>query len=506
MNKTLLTLLVGIFTQIAISQTLPDGHTVFSYQSGVKASEGTILSGKPEGLWKAYYPSAKLKSEGKRKAGQLDSIWVFYYELGDTLETISYINGIKSGYYVKFRQANDSVPYNYPFSKELYINGQLEGPSVYYYPTGQKWKKIHYEQGKKEGIAYEYGLNGTPITEMRFKHGVIVDKEHINRLNTIGVKVGKWKVYSQNGHTKEEITYKNGKPDGYKRTYDKRGNIVSVALFKEGVVIEESSHANQITEPVEVFYEDGVLKSVGIIKEGVQIGMHRFYRQDGTLSKGVIFTESGVKMSEGLLDSTYRKTGIWQEYYLSGIKKAEGAYANDLKTSKWSYFSENGKLEQKGKFKSGKANGTWVWYFETGEILREEEFYKGKEEGESIEYNKSGNVIVKGSYTEGNREGKWLINTGDHTEKGRYSEGMKTSVWKHFYDNGTLRYEGKYVNDEPNGKHKYYYPNGRLWKEQFYRTGRRIKNWREYNELGEQVLVLSYSSDKLVKINGKKLK
>ena len=38
----------------------------FFYANGVLSSEGLLIDGKPEGLWKTYYESGTLKTEGER--------------------------------------------------------------------------------------------------------------------------------------------------------------------------------------------------------------------------------------------------------------------------------------------------------------------------------------------------------------------------------------------------------------------------------------------------------
>ena len=42
------------------------------------------------------------------------------------------------------------------------------------------------------------------------------------------------------------------------------------------------------------------------------------------------------------------------------------------------------------------------------------------------------------------------------------AQGRKQGVWKKSYENGQIRYEGNFKNDQPVGEFRYYHPNGKL--------------------------------------------
>src|SRR5688572_3990193 len=60
-----------------------NGFKQFFYPGDkVVSSEGTMVNGRPDGYWKAYYENGKMKSEGTRTNGSVEGVWKFYNEDG----------------------------------------------------------------------------------------------------------------------------------------------------------------------------------------------------------------------------------------------------------------------------------------------------------------------------------------------------------------------------------------------------------------------------------------
>jgi antitoxin component YwqK of YwqJK toxin-antitoxin module len=144
----------------------------------------------------------------------------------------------------------------------------------------------------------------------------------------------------------------------------------------------------------------------------------------------------------------------------------------------------------------------WIWYWSDQTVRREENYLRGKEDGSSVEYSETGEVVAKGDYIEGLEEGTWFYKTGEITEQGAYKAGLKDGVWKEFYTDGTLKFEGGFVQGSPNGKHKLFFENGKLKEEQNYRMGLRDKSWWIFDTEGNVVISYVYANDALVRING----
>ncbi|MEZ5081845.1 MAG: hypothetical protein R2750_00060 [Bacteroidales bacterium] len=93
-------------------------------------------------------------------------------------------------------------------------------------------------------------------------------------------------------------------------------------------------------------------------------------------------------------------------------------------------------------------------------MLREETYFNGMIDGLSIEYDDFREIVAEGEYIEDYREGVWKFNYGDHKSEGEYSMGMRHGYWKDYYNNGNLNFEGDFIEDNPNGRHTWYWPNG----------------------------------------------
>ena len=71
---------------------------------------------------------------------------------------------------------------------------------------------------------------------------------------------------------------------------------------------------------------------------------------------------------------------------------------------------------------------------------------------------------------------------------------------------GTLKYEGNYLQGNPDKRHKYYYPSGVLQEEQYYQMGIREKSWKKYDPEGNLVMTISYKQNVEQRINGVRIK
>ncbi|MBW2998334.1 hypothetical protein KY321_02235, partial [Candidatus Woesearchaeota archaeon] len=130
----------------------------------------------------------------------------------------------------------------------------------------------------------------------------------------------------------------------------------------------------------------------------------------------------------------------------------------------------------------------------------------GQADGEAIEYDVLGNIISKGNYIEGNKEGEWIYIIGDQKHIGKYVMNEKDGTWKSYYlTEDILSYDGRYIQGNPDGRHKYFYPSSSLKEEKYYNDGMKVKSWSRYTENGDLIIVVQYKDGKEYKINGEKV-
>jgi len=481
---------------------------IFYPNNNQVSSEGTMRDGKPDAYWRTYYVTGVIKSEGKRTNFLLDSLWNFYNQAGEMTEQISYKIGERSGYANKYIFNNPQNPGQATLtSSELYVMGKKEGNSYYYHPTGELKLIVFYKDGKKQGLSREFSKDSTLITVVQYKDNYVTDRERVNRKDEEGNKQGTFREYYENGRIKKEEHYLNNKLHGYYREFDGRGELVMAMRYERGTIVEEiDEDMKELLDMKSTYDQQGRLIFTGGYKEGVPVGIHRFFDTAGVVENAHLYNELGQKVSEGVIDEQGNRKGGWTDFYPTGEVRAKGNYLNNQRSGSWTYFFGKGAIEQKGRFERDRYMGLWNWFYPNGNKWREESYFNGREDGMFVEYDPVGNILTKGDYIGGEKEGEWIYQVGDHEERGSYVIGLREGTWNYYYPSGALKYEGSYSQGNPDKRHKYYYPDGTPKEEQYYELGIREKNWKKYDEEGNLVMTITYKNNEEQRINGVKIK
>ncbi len=477
-------------------ETDPNGYNIFYHDNSRISSEGTLREGKPDGYWKTYNTDGVLISEGNRKDYLLDSTWKFYDDKGILKMEINYRGGIKDGPRVTYRE-NETIKEN--FKKDI-----KQGMAYYYYPDGNIKKTIYYKDGLENGISNVYDITGLIIEIITYKKGFVTNRDKINRYDNKQQRHGKWKFFHDDGSLNIVGTYKHGLKHGYFKEYDKDGSLIEAAKYVNGekqINVSELQVLDLKTE----YYPSGKIKIKATYKDDKPEGVWREYDEEGEIERSFIY-KNGVVIGEGIITDKGEKNDSWREYYDRGDLKAEGNYSNDIKTGDWKFYHKNGKLEQIGKYDSkGLPEGPWKWYYSSGLLLREESYYEGLPDGISTEYDELGEIITQGEYIGGEKEGMWSYKMGDHREEGSYSTGEMHGDWKFFYNDGTLSFEGRFIEGSPHGKHVWYWKNGNKKDEGYYMNGRKHGQWTSFDSNGLPFIVVSYDNGIEKKYDGFKI-
>jgi uncharacterized protein len=498
-----LLILLLLISQFLIGQeALKDGYTKLYYGNKLISSEGMIREGKPDGKWISYHINGKIKSEGNRRNFQLDSIWKFWDEQGFLTEEINYLDGKRSGYHTKYQVINkDGERIAVPLFKELYLNNQKQGLSTYYNVKGEQEKIVRYKDGKRQGLTREY-INGIVQIVYKYHNDFMIDREFINQTDNKGLKQGVWREYFDNDNIRIEENYKNGVLNGYYREYGQSGKMLVSKFYENGVLVENTDEEEIVAEVKNEYDSNGNLVASGSFLNNIPVGTHRKYLEDKSKVKIEEYSNSGQVISAGVTDDKGIKEEFWQFFYPGGQVRLEGNFKDDKRSGTWKFYYSDGKIEQTGNYVNGMEDGLWTWYYSDGTLRREENYLRGKEDGFSTEYDEFGVIIAQGEFIEGLEEGAWTYKTGEITEKGSYTAGLKNGVWQEFYGDGKLKFEGSFVQGSQNGKHKHYYETGKIKEEQYYRMGQRERTWWVFDLDGNVVISYVYANDALVKING----
>jgi antitoxin component YwqK of YwqJK toxin-antitoxin module len=494
---TMVFLLVAFILKAQENNIIPNGYNRFFHPNGIISSEGLMREGKPDGYWKTYWETGILKAEGNRKNFELDSIWSFYDESGKTTLQISYLNGKKEGIRRTFRE-NELV-------EENFSNDVKQGLTITYFPDGKIMRTVNFENGLENGLAKEYLPDGTVITLIEYRRGFVVDRENINRRDKNRLKQGRWKFFYPDGKVKTEGIYRDDKRNGYFKEYDDKGMLTDVGKYVNDVRQEEAPELVKLDVRTD-YYPTGKVKTVASYKGNTPEGIRRDYAENGQVISAFTY-RNGKIVGEGIIDDEGIKDGPWKEFYNDGQLLSEGSYRNGKRIGKWRFYHPNGNLEQEGNYNNqGNADGAWNWFYDDNSLLREETYLNGKSDGIFTEYDETGKIIIQGEYMDGLEEGVWKYLLGDHREEGTYRGGMRNGEWKYFFDDGKLAFQGSFIDDNPNGRHIWFWPDGKKKDEGEYINGMKTGDWIQYNNDGSIFLVISYQNGIEKKYDGVKIK
>lgn len=315
-----------------------------------------------------------------------------------------------------------------------------DGYKVFKYPNGAVSGEGLIRNGKPDGFWKSYYVTG-------------VKKSEGKRTNFLLDSI--WLFYDQTGDTIEKINYLFGKKNGYYFTYKKDPAeglyIWSKELFagdkKEGIAY--------------IYFPDHKIKQTFIYNSGKKEGLSKEFDEEGTVITLLEYRNDFLVSREKInrTDNNKLKQGDWKEFYPSGGKKSEKTYKDD-------------KLHGYYKEYDIKDNLILTMLYDNGSIVK-----SNVEDQPDIEivnkYDQSGKLIYSGPYRN-------KVPVGIHRE---YSADGKVMNSKIYNDNGLMLSEG-IVNEagNKNGKWKDYYPSGKVQAEGQYTDNRKSGIWKFYNE------------------------
>ena len=161
---------------------------------------------------------------------------------------------------------------------------------------------------------------------------------------------------------------------------DKKNVIARYATGRERIVLEYKDPADSSTYTYNEYFVNGRLRTKADFVKNIKTGMQNYYRQNGTLSASITYSENGK--------CEYRK-----EICENGKTSFEGKFEDGLFQGKMKWYYCSGVIRKQGNKVDGKENGHWVSYFENGKIEEEGDYYYGIKTGLWKTYDSSGKLI-----------------------------------------------------------------------------------------------------------------
>lgn len=211
------------------------------------------------------------------------------------------------------------------------------------------------------------------------------------------------------------------------------------------------------------YYENGAKSSEGNMRDGKADGYWKNYYKNGNLK-----IEGNRKNFQ--LDST------WKFYSEKGKITKSVNYAEGKKNGFTLNYDTNQRITSKETFVNDiKQGNTWA-YYKSGKTKQVTPYVKGKPDGLAYEYSEDSVVISIMKYQGGILASIERLNRKDEN-------GKKQGVWKEFYENGKIKSEKKYKDDLVDGYVKTYDSKGNLQNTEKFNNGKEVKNAPELAKL-----------------------
>ena len=346
-------------------------------------------------------------------------------------------------------------------------NGTInDGYQIFKYPNGTVSSEGLFKNGKPEGFWKSYYVTGIKKSEGR-RTSFMLDSI--------------WLFYDQAGDTLEKINYLLGKKNGWYYKYKKdplKGIYVSSKELFAGDRKEGTAY---------IYFPDGKIQQTIAYNGGKKEGLGKEYDKDGNIITLLEYNNDFLISRERInrLDNKGLKQGEWKEFYPNGRIKTEKTFVDDLLHGYYKEYDNRGIL-------------VLTMLYEKGAIVKsrvEEEadiqiITKYDQDGKLVYSGPYRNKIPVGTHREFGKDGK-VSNAFIYNDNGvLISEGVvdeagnSNGKWKDFFPDGKVRSEGQNTNNRRSGQWKFYNITGKVEQTGSYNNGRPDGLWKWFYEDG----------------------
>jgi len=337
-----------------------------------------------------------------------------------------------------------------------------DGFHIFKYPNGSVSSEGTMRDGKPDGYWKSYYVTGVIKSEGR-RRNFLIDSI--------------WVFYTQTGDTLEKIDYLYGKKSGYYLKY-KRENTKGLYVWSRELYAADRREGTSYQ-----YYPDGSLKLTIPYINGKKDGLSKEYDENGELISLYEYNNDFLISRERInrFDKEGKRQGEWKEFFPNGSIKREMTYRDDLIHGYYKEYNQNGIL-------------VLTMLYDMGVIVEE-----NVDDDPDIEivnrYDNNGNLIYSGPYRinipvgvhrEYDATGT-IIKSYIYNDNGiKMSEGIvdeegnRQGAWKILFDDGSVMEEGDYLANRRSGQWKYYERNGRTIQVGSFRNGRSDGEWLWY--------------------------
>lgn len=337
------------------------------------------------------------------------------------------------------------------------------------------------------------------VVEYRYPGGQVSSRGTLRD----GVPSGYWVSFHEDGTRKSEGNWTEGELDGEWVFYDGRGRLETTLSYSRGLKEGEEQRWDSLGFRVRTlpwvrdtldgweraFDAAGVevrrVPWVAGRKEGVALDFAVTDDGQGRIIRRMGYRDDLLRWVEDInrLDDQSRKTGKWMEFWPNGGVRMEGTFERGLEEGVFKYFNRNGDLDRTETYHRGErvvdapesvALDLRKAFHPNGEVSRVGPWREDTPMGTHRFFDEEGHLVEVRVFRDG-----VLKESG-----GLDSLGRRTGTWIQYWEDGTRRAEGGYLEGRREGKWTYFTRDGRVEQEGGFRTGEWHGNWRWYHADG----------------------
>jgi antitoxin component YwqK of YwqJK toxin-antitoxin module/Tfp pilus assembly protein PilF len=407
-----------------------NGQSIEYYLNGRKKAESTMKNGKPEGYTVSYYPNGNIQVEGWLSDGQPIGYWNYYDYFGRLTAKRYFVDGIINGYQTDY-YPNGKVAYEKKYYhdvledlKQFDTSGkmliydsfpQFTGKASLLYPDGRKLQEYNYVNGNINGPFIQYYPDGSITFSRYFKYGMLdsttteYEYPHIKKLDgyyKAGKRSGLWKYYDSKEKIESTEIYSEGELDGPRLLYATENNLTGKIPYRHGKRNGESFNKDPDSSLLyTVSYCDGTIEQYSYLdKDGKPV--------------------PGISGDHGEL--------IMKSFFQNGKPSRECTFADNLLNGLDRLYYETGKLRSEDHFEFGVYEGQSLEYYSNGNLKKICNYQNDDLQGSYKEYNDRGQLLRDLNYNNGLLQGeaKYYSDAGTLVETRYYYNGLLLSVKK----------------------------------------------------------------------------
>jgi len=337
-----------------------------------------------------------------------------------------------------------------------------DGYQIFKYPNGAVSSEGLIKNGRPEGFWKSYYVTG-------------IKKSEGKRTNFLLDSI--WIFFDQAGDTTEKISYILGKKNGwnykYKKDPEKGDFIWSKELYagdkKEGTAF--------------LFFPNGKIQQTIAYNEGKKEGLSKEYDKEGNIITLMEYNNDFLVSRERInrTDNKGIKQGPWKDFYPNGGIKSEKTYKDDMIHGYYKEYDNHGKLTVTMLYENGTIVKSKVEDEPDIEIVN-----KHDENGKLTYSGPYRNKVPVGIHREFGADGK-VKNSFIYNDNGvLISEGIvdeagnRNGKWKDFFQDGKIEDEGQLTDNRRTGFWKFYNLSGKVEQTGSFNAGRPDGVWKWY--------------------------